>query len=246
MSVKIVKPNWKERTEMLIGAAAIEKLKCAHAAVFGLGGVGGFAVEALCRAGVGTLTIVDGDEIAETNLNRQIIATIDSIGQQKTEVMKNRILSINPEAVVFPHHCFVLPGEMMAQFDFTAYDYVIDAIDTVTTKIELIVQAIKANTPIISSMGTGNKLNPELLTVTDIFATSVCPLAKVMRKELRARGIEKLDVVYSQEEPLCPTFTPAYEERRSTPGSISFVPPAAGLLLASTVIKNIISDEKKS
>lgn len=233
--------NWNERTVMLIGEEASKKLGDSHVAVFGIGGVGGFAVEALCRAGIGALTIIDGDEVTQTNLNRQIIATIDSIGQSKVSVMEKRILSINPEALVHTHHCFVLPGKTMSGFDFNDYDYVIDAVDTVTAKIEIIIQAKKANIPVISSMGCGNKLDPSRLTVTDIYSTSVCPLAKVMRKELRSRGVDSLDVVYSKEEPLCPVFTPADENRRSTPGSISFVPSSAGLLLAATVIQRLIN-----
>jgi len=244
MSMKINKENsadnWKQRTMMLIGEEACEKLKAAHVAVFGVGGVGGFAVEALCRAGVGTISVIDGDVITETNLNRQIIATRDTIGMSKVKVMKKRILSINPEAVVHTHHCFVLPGETMEQFDFADFDYVIDALDTVTTKIELVIKAGQVNIPIISSMGTGNKLDPSCLMVADIFSTSVCPLAKVMRKELRSRGVKGLLVVYSKEEPLRPIFMPENENRRGLPGSISFVPSSAGLLLAATVVRKLL------
>ena len=235
---------------MLIGQTANEKLKNSHVAVFGLGGVGGHAVEALCRAGVGKLTIVDGDIITETNLNRQIIATLDSLGRPKTEVMKERIHSINPEAVVVTHHCFVLPGETADQFDFADFDYLIDAVDTVTLKLELAMKAASVNTPIISSMGTGNKLDPGCLAVADIYETSVCPLAKVMRKELRARGITELEVVYSREEPQIANLPPCIPDpaspRRCTPGSISFVPSAAGLLLAATVVRKLIGRDFSS
>ncbi|MCL2717933.1 MAG: tRNA threonylcarbamoyladenosine dehydratase [Lachnospiraceae bacterium] len=231
--------GWDERTVKLIGPGANEKLKNSHVVVFGIGGVGGFAVEALCRAGVSKLTIVDGDIITATNLNRQIIATVNSLGRSKVEVMKERILSINPEAVVYLHHCFVLPGAAMGQFDFAEFDYVIDAVDTVTLKIELAVSAAAASTPIISSMGTGNKLDPSRLEVADIYQTSVCPLAKVMRKELRKRGIKELEVVYSQEEPRKPLDATSDEAR--TPGSISFVPSAAGLLLAATVVRRLMT-----
>ena len=240
MSMKI-----SERTIKLIGLEAFEKLTKSHVAVFGIGGVGGFAVEALNRAGISTLTIVDGDIITESNLNRQIIATHDTIGRSKVEVMKERILSINPKAVVYPYHCFVLPGEAMDLFDFTVFDYIIDAVDNVTLKIELAVKATSMNIPIISSMGTGNKLDPSRLMVADIYDTSVCPLAKVMRKELRARGIEKLDVVYSDEPPRKTYALPLESEYEPAnpriPGSISFVPSTAGLLLAATVINKIIA-----
>ena len=246
---------WDERTIKLIGAEANEKIKKSHVAVFGVGGVGGFAVEALCRAGVSTLTVVDGDIVTESNLNRQIIATRETLGRSKVEVMKERILSINPEAVVYPHHCFLLPGDMMEQFDFTQYDYIIDAVDTVTLKIGLVMQANASGTPIISSMGTGNKLDPSRLKVADIYETSVCPLAKVMRKELRTRGIEKLEVVYSDEVPqlalsegmlvgtLANPASLAGDRPPDTlriPGSISFVPSVAGLLLAAAVVNKII------
>jgi len=240
--------RWDERTVKLIGTEANDKIKKSHVAVFGVGGVGGFAVEALCRAGISTLTIVDGDIITESNLNRQIIATHETLGRLKVEVMKERILSINPEAVVYPHHCFLLPGKMMEQFDFAQYDYIIDAVDTVTLKIGLVVQAVASGTPIISSMGTGNKLDPGRLKVADIYETSVCPLAKVMRKELRARGIERLEVVYSDEVPhinlgemsIGTDIPDRSPDAPRIPGSISFVPSVAGLLLTAAVINKII------
>ncbi|MCL2052141.1 MAG: tRNA threonylcarbamoyladenosine dehydratase [Lachnospiraceae bacterium] len=230
--------GWDERTVKLIGKEANEKIKNAHIAVFGIGGVGGFAVEALARAGVSKLTVVDGDIVTKTNLNRQIIATACSLNRPKVDVIKERILSINKEAVVYPHHLFLLPGEMMERFDFAGFDYVIDAVDNVTLKIELAVKAASFNTPIISSMGTGSKLDPSRLEVADIYQTSICPLAKVMRRELRKRGLKELKVVYSKEEPIKPVNV--NEEEARIPGSISFVPSAAGLLLAATVVRDII------
>lgn len=234
---------WYERTEMLLGAAAIKRLRNAHVAVFGIGGVGGFAVEALARAGVGRLTIVDNDVVTNSNRNRQIIATVKTVGRRKVEVMKERIADINPEAVVHAHHCFVLPGAVMAQFPFSSYSYLIDALDTVTAKVELVRQAGQYELPIISCMGTGNKLDPSRLEVADIYQTDVCPLAKVMRRELRAREIAELEVVYSREIPRKPLTPVAAEEmgegKRATPGSVSFVPSAAGLLLAATVINRL-------
>ncbi len=226
---------------MLLGEEAVEKLKTSHVAIFGIGGVGGFAVEALARAGIGELTLVDNDVVSHSNRNRQIVATVKTIGQLKTDVMKERIAEINPEAVVHTHHCFVLPGEAMEQFDFAGYSYIIDAVDTVTAKLELVRQADYFGIPIISCMGTGNKLDPTRLEVADIYQTSICPLAKVMRKELRARGIGKLEVVYSKEEPRTPLYMVPSGERRSVPGSVSFVPSAAGILLAATVIKKLIA-----
>lgn len=227
---------------MLIGTSANEKLKNSHIAIFGIGGVGGYAVEALCRAGIGELTIVDGDVITETNLNRQIIATNDTIGRSKVAVMEERIKSINPLAVVHPHHCFALPGAVMEKFDFGDFDYVIDAVDTVALKIELVMRAKQAGVSIISSMGTGNKLDPNQLMVADIYETSVCPLARVMRRELRARGIENLEVVYSKEEPIkcVPVAQFDDEPNRRSPGSISFVPSSAGLLLAAMVVRRLM------
>lgn len=231
------------RTEMLLGTQAMEKLKKAHVAVFGIGGVGGYVVEALARSGIGYLTIVDSDKVAESNLNRQIIATYDTVGRDKVSVMKERILSINPKAQVITKTCFYLP-ESAAEFDFSQYSYVVDAIDTVTAKIDLVLQAKAAGIPIISCMGTGNKLDPTRLEIADIYQTSVCPLAKVMRKELRARSVKSLKVLYSREEPQIPVTELLSEEeagsdRRRTPGSTAFVPPAAGLIIASEVVREL-------
>ena len=223
------------RTEMLLGNENMQKLKNAHIAVFGLGGVGGHTVEALARCGVGKFTLFDNDTIAESNLNRQIIATHDTIGMQKTDAMKNRILSINQAAEVTIHNVFYLP-ENADQFSFEDYDYIIDAIDTISAKIELVVRAEKSNIPIISSMGTGNKLDPTRFEIEDIYKTSVCPLARVMRRELKLRGIKKLKVVYSKEDPVRPAD---YESKGRIPGSTSFVPSVAGLIIASEVIKDI-------
>ncbi|MBO5054813.1 MAG: tRNA threonylcarbamoyladenosine dehydratase [Lachnospiraceae bacterium] len=246
--------NQFSRTELLLGKEVMERLSKAHVAVFGIGGVGGYVVEALARSGIGAFDIVDDDKVCLTNLNRQIIATLDTVGRYKVEVMKERILSINPEAVVNTHQCFYLP-ENAQEFDFTSYDYVIDAVDTVTAKIELVLRAKESGTPVISCMGTGNKLNPTQLEIADIYKTSVCPLAKVMRKELRKRNVKSLKVLYSKEEPLTPIDDMAVScrehcicppgtvhkctSRRAIPGSVSFVPPAAGLIIASEVIKDI-------
>lgn len=230
------------RTEMLLGSSAMEKLKGSRVAVFGVGGVGGYTVEALARSGVGTIDVIDNDEVALSNLNRQIIATVDTLGMPKIEAAKQRILSINPEAKVNVHNTFYLP-ENADDFDFSLYDYVVDAIDTVTAKISLVMKCNEAGTPIISSMGTGNKLNPCELEVTDIYKTSVCPLARVMRKELKDRGVKKLKVVYSKEEPIKPRITEGEETapgKRVTPGSTSFVPSVAGLIIASEVIKDLV------
>lgn len=231
--------NWYERTEMLLGKTAVEKIKASHVAVFGVGGVGSFAVEALVRAGVGRLTLVDAAQVSHSNRNRQIIATLDTVGRLKVEVMKERILTINPEAVVHTHHCFVLPGDTMEGISFGEFSYVVDAVDTVTAKLELAIQAKKHGVPLISCMGTGNKLDPSRLEVTDIYRTSVCPLARVMRKELKAKGVEELEVVYSREESRKPCYQVTEGKRRSVPGSVSFVPSSAGLLLAATVIRRL-------
>lgn len=218
----------------------MEKLKSSHVAVFGLGGVGGHVCEALARCGIKNFTLFDNDKVASSNLNRQIIATVDTIGMDKTEAMKNRILSINPSAKVVCHNIFYLP-ENADNFSFSGIDYVVDAIDTVSAKIELVLRAKKLGIPIISSMGTGNKLNPTELKVADIYKTSVCPLARTMRNELKKRGIKKLKVVYSEEKPLKPLFVEqTNEQRRQTPGSTSFVPSVAGLIIASEVIKDLI------
>lgn len=231
------------RTEMLIGSDALEKLRGSCVAVFGVGGVGGYAVEALARGGVGTIHIIDNDDVALTNINRQIIATHDTIGMRKVDAAKARILSINPDCKVITHDVFYTP-ETSGEFDFSQFDYVIDAIDTVTGKIGLVMKAKEAGTPIISSMGTGNKLDPTAFEVADIYKTSVCPLAKVMRYELKKRGVKKLKVVYSKELPAAPAADSeeSTEFRRRIPASISFVPPVAGLILAGEVIKDIIKN----
>ncbi|MBQ7781892.1 MAG: tRNA threonylcarbamoyladenosine dehydratase [Lachnospiraceae bacterium] len=238
------------RTRLLLGEEPIEKLKKATVAVFGIGGVGGYTVEALARSGVGKLVLVDNDTVSLTNINRQIIALHSTVGRYKTEVMRERILDINPNAQVEIHTCFFLP-ENASQFDFSEYDYVVDAVDTVTAKIEIIMQAKAKSVPVISAMGAGNKLDATKFVVTDIYKTQMCPLAKVMRKELRNRGVNNLKVVYSEEPALTPKVIPEKETcdkevqentaRRSTPGSIAYVPSVAGLLLAQEVIEDIIS-----
>lgn len=234
--------NEFSRTELLLGADGMEKLKRARVAVFGIGGVGSYAVEALARAGIGALDLIDNDVISLTNINRQIIALHSTVGLPKTDVMAARVRDINPECEVRTYQTFYGP-DTAEEFDFAQYDYIIDAIDTVTGKLALAVNAQKANTPIISSMGTGNKLDPTAFTVTDIYKTSFCPLARIMRKELRKRGIERLKVVYSQEEALTPEGVTEElpQGRRSIPGSVSFVPSAAGLILAGEVIKDIVN-----
>ncbi len=245
------------RTESLIGSEGVERLHNARVAVFGIGGVGGYVVEALARSGVGKFVLVDNDTVALSNLNRQIIATMNTLGRQKTEVMRERILSINPEAEVEIHNCFYLP-ETADEFDFKEYDYVVDAVDTVTAKIDIIVRATEAGVPVVSSMGAGNKMDPTKFQVADIYKTSVCPLAKVMRRELKKRGIKRLKVVYSTEEAITPKFAtenngqgnavPGEGEsnvrRKSTPGSIAFVPSVAGLILAGEVVKDLAEYEK--
>lgn len=220
---------------MLIGREAVEKLKRAHVAVFGLGGVGGYVVEALARSGIGSFDIIDSDRVSPSNINRQIIATVDTLTEKKTDVMKRRILSINPECIVNAHDIFYLPATKDL-FDFSSYDYIVDAIDTVTGKLQLIEEAERTHTPIISSMGAGNKLDPTLFRVADIYSTSVDPLSRVIRGECRKRGIKKLKVVYSTEKPI----TPRSGEDRSTPASISFIPSVCGLIIASEVIKDLI------
>ena len=228
------------RTRMLLGDSAMDRLKAARVAVFGVGGVGGHAVEALARSGVGALDLVDSDRVVLSNLNRQIIATMDTLGMLKVEAAKARILSINPDCQVQTWPIFYVP-ETADRFDFTRYDYVVDAIDTVSGKLQLIEAAKAAGVPVISSMGAGNKLDPTAFRVADIAETSVCPLARVMRRELRKRGIEHVKVVYSTEPPLAPA--PAEEApagaRRSTPGSTAFVPAVAGLILAGEVIRDL-------
>ena len=237
------------RTQLLLGADGLEKLARARVAVFGVGGVGGYVVEALARSGVGAFDLIDNDTVCLSNLNRQIIATQNTIGQYKVDVMKERILSINPEAVVNARRCFYLP-ETADQFDFSEYSYVVDAVDTVTAKIDIILQAQKAGVPVMSSMGAGNKLDPTKFQVADIYKTSICPLAKVMRRELKKRGVKKLKVVYSTEEALTPMtedLAPKEEgectSRRSTPGSVAFVPSVAGLIIAGEVIIDLINAE---
>lgn len=238
------------RTELLIGKEGMERLSNSRIAVFGVGGVGGYAVEALARSGVGELDLIDNDQVALTNLNRQIIATTKTLGKDKVDVAKERVLEINPSAKVNIYKTFYLP-ETKDQFDFTKYDYVVDAIDTVSGKISLVVQAQEAGTPIISSMGAGNKLDPTAFRVADIYKTSVCPLAKVMRRELKKRGIKKLKVVYSEEKPITPEQNIEMEkeeqlQRRQVPGSVAFVPSVVGLIIAGEVIKDLIKGTKLS
>ena len=230
-----------ERTRMLLGGEAMERLARCRVAVFGLGGVGGCVVEALARSGVGALDLVDSDRVALSNLNRQIIATQNTVGMYKTDAAAERVHSINPDCALTLHRCFYLP-DTAALFDFTQYDYIVDAVDTVTAKLALAVEAQKAGTPIISSMGTGNKLDPTAFRVADITQTAVCPLARIMRKELKKRGIEHLKVVYSREKALAARDAPRErpdEGRRDIPGSVSFVPPVAGYILAGEVVKDL-------
>ena len=234
------------RTELLLGRDAVEHLSHCRVAVFGIGGVGGYVCEALARSGVGSLDLIDNDKVCLSNINRQIIATMKTVGEYKTQVMKNRILDINPEAVVNTYECFFLP-ETAADFPFAQYDYVVDAIDTVTAKIELVMQCQKAGVPIISSMGAGNKLDPTQFRVADIYKTKMDPLAKVMRRELKKRGVTKLKVVYSEEEPISlPESEPQPNGRRSTPGSTAFVPSVAGLVIAGEVIKDLTGKNTNS
>lgn len=233
------------RTGLLIGEEGVQCLQKAHVAVFGIGGVGGYVVEALARSGIAAFDLIDNDTVCESNINRQIIATHHTLGRPKVEVMKERILSINPKARVYTHECFFLP-ENADEFDFKKYTYVVDAVDTVTAKLEIIARAKEADVPVISCMGAGNKLDPTKFTVTDIYKTSVCPLAKVMRRELKKRGVDSLKVVYSTEEAIKPLSsqegTVSKEgSRRSIPGSIAFVPSVAGLIAAGEVVKDIIA-----
>ena len=246
--------NQFSRTELMLGKQAMEVLENSRVAVFGVGGVGGYAVEALVRSGVGTIDLIDDDKVCLTNLNRQIIATRKTIGKYKVDVMKERILEINPEAIVNTHKCFFLP-ENKDEFDFSQYSYVLDAVDTVTAKIQLVLEAQNAGIPIISCMGAGNKLDPTKFEVADIYETSMCPLAKVMRRELRKRNIEHLKVVYSKEKAIRPIEDMAIScrshcicppgakhkctERRDIPGSTAFVPSVAGLIMAGEVIKDL-------
>ncbi len=228
------------RTELLLGTEAMKRIQNSRIAIFGIGGVGGYAVEALVRSGVGTLDLFDPDIICETNLNRQIIATQKTIGQYKVDAAKNRILDINPEAVVNTYRMFYMP-EIADQVDLSVYDYILDAIDTVTGKIEIVVRASATEVPVISSMGAGNKLDASAFEVADIYKTSVCPLAKVMRRELKARGIKSLKVVYSRELPRKP-IGECQEEvvgRRQIPASNAYVPATAGLIMAGEVIQDL-------
>lgn len=229
--------NIFSRAELLLGEEALEKLRSARVALFGIGGVGSFAAEALARGGVGHITLVDGDTVSITNINRQLIALHSTVGKEKTAVMAERIADISPETEVETYPV-VYGAENRDLLDFSTYDYVIDAIDTVTSKLILIEEAKKAGVPVISCMGTGNKFHPERFEVTDISKTSVCPLAKVMRKELKVRGIKNVKVVYSKEEPQKPVAS-TETGKRQIPGSLSFVPPVAGLLLAGEVIRHI-------
>ena len=249
--------NQFSRTQLLIGEEGINRLKGAKVAVFGIGGVGGYVCEALVRSGVGAFDLIDDDKVCLTNLNRQIIATRKTVGKYKVDVMKERILDINPDADVQVHKCFFLP-ENAADFPFEEYDYIVDAVDTVTAKISLVMKAKELNIPIISSMGAGNKLDASLFKVADIYQTKVCPLAKVMRWELKKRGVKKLKVVYSEEQPMTPIEDMAVScrsncicppgaahkctERRAIPGSVAFVPSVAGLIIAGEVVKDLITE----
>lgn len=231
------------RTALLLGEHSLTRLAGARVAVFGIGGVGGHAAEALARSGVGKLDLVDKDTVSISNINRQAIATTKTVGRLKAQVMKERILEINPEAEVRAYNCFFLP-ETAGEFDFKEYDYVVDAVDTVAAKIALAVQAQQAGVPIISSMGAGNKLDPTQFEVADIYQTSVCPLARVMRRELKKRGIEHLKVVYSREKAFRPYAEAGEATERPVPGSVSFVPSVAGLILAGEVIKDLAQEKK--
>lgn len=252
--------NQFSRTQLLLGESAMQELANKRVAVFGIGGVGGYACEALVRSGIGAFDLIDDDKVCLTNLNRQIIATRKTVGRYKTEVMKERMLEINPNVDVRIHNCFFLP-ENADKFPFNEYDYIIDAVDTVTAKISIIMKANEFGIPVISSMGAGNKLDPTAFMVADIYKTRVCPLAKVMRRELKKRGVKKLKVVYSEEQPtrpikdmsiscrtncICP---PEAEhkctERRDIPGSVAFVPSVAGLIIAGEVIKDIVGVKAK-
>ncbi|MDD6651839.1 MAG: tRNA threonylcarbamoyladenosine dehydratase [Eggerthellales bacterium] len=234
--------NQFARTELLLGADAVARLKNARVAVFGVGGVGGYVVEALARTGVGALDVIDNDTVSLTNLNRQIIATYETLGKSKVQVAAERIASINPACKVTAHECFYLP-ETRERFVFSDYDYVVDAVDTVAAKLSLVEACRDAGVPCISSMGAGNKLDPTAFQVADIYETSVCPLAKVMRRECKKRGIDHLKVVYSQEPPLKPAHVEGGEVKatgRGVPGSVAFVPSVVGLIIASEVVKDLI------
>ena len=229
------------RTSFLFGNENLTKLQHARVAVFGLGGVGGYVVEGLARSGVGTLDLIDHDIFVESNLNRQILATRDTIGRKKVDVAKERVQSICADITVNTYCCFYLPEEK-DKFDFSNYDYIVDAVDTVTAKLDLIEEAERCHTPIISAMGCGNRMDPSKLVITDIYKTTGDPLARIMRYELRKRGIKKLTVVYSTEKPMAPVYPEGFEvnPKKPTPGSTAFVPSAAGLLLASKVVHDLI------
>ena len=246
--------NQFSRTELLLGEEAMEKLKTSRVAVFGIGGVGGYVCEALVRSGVGNFDLIDDDKVCLTNINRQIIATRKTVGKYKVDVMEERMKDINPDVNVTVHKCFFLP-ENAAEFDFESYDYVVDAVDTVTAKLELVMKCKEKDVPIISSMGAGNKLDASAFRVADIYDTKVCPLAKVMRRELKKRGVDRLKVVYSEEKPISPIDDMAIScrsncicppdaahkctERRAIPGSVAFVPSVAGLIIAGEVVKDL-------
>ena len=234
--------NQFSRTELLYGAEAMEKLAASRVAVFGIGGVGGYVVEALARSGVGALDLIDNDKVSLTNINRQIIATTKTIGEYKVEVAEKRISEINPECIVKTYKTFFLP-ETQEEFDFREYDYVVDAIDTVAGKLAIVEKAKKEGVPVISSMGAGNKVNATKFEVADLYKTSVCPLAKVMRRECRKRGIDSLKVVYSKEEPITPVGTiEETSEKRAIPGSTAFAPSVVGLIIAGEVVNDLVSD----
>lgn len=247
--------NQFKRTELILGKEAMEKLFDSHVAVFGIGGVGSYTVEALVRTGVGAIDIFDDDKVCETNINRQLFATRKTIGKYKVDVAEERLLEINPNVIITKHKMFVTK-ENIGEIDFSKFDYIVDAIDTVTAKIALVEKANENNIPIISAMGAGNKIDPTRFEVTDIYKTEVCPLAKVMRTELKKRGIKKLKVVYSKEEPITPKTTENLSDedscicnqdekasaRRQIPGSNAFVPPVVGLIIAGEVIKDLIGN----
>ena len=235
--------NQFSRTQLLIGKKSMDELANKTVAIFGVGGVGGYTVEALARSGIGRFVLIDNDLVSLTNINRQILATHKTIGRAKVDVAKERILEINPEAIVETHKTFYLPANR-DEFDFSKYDYVVDAIDTVTAKIDIIVRCYESNIPAISAMCAGNKMNPTMLEVSDIYKTEMDPLAKVMRRELKKRGVKKLKVVYSKEKALTPLKGDIEEEdlnRRSIPGSTAFVPSVSGLIIASEVVKDLIN-----
>jgi len=253
--------NQFSRTQLLLGKEAMEKLERSRVAVFGIGGVGGYVCEALVRSGVGAFDLIDDDKVCLTNLNRQIIATRKTVGKYKADVMKERMQEINPDVEVAVHKCFFLP-ENAEEFSFEKYDYVVDAVDTITAKLEIIMQAKKKNVPVISCMGAGNKLDAGGLKVADIYKTKMCPLAKVMRRELKKRGVKKLKVVYSEEKPIRPLEDMSIScrnhcicppgakhkctERRDIPGSVAFVPSVAGLILAGEVVRDLTKDIRRN